>query len=57
MLDPTVAFGQPVLTRLSVSTSVIVDRINAGDYREDLVEDFGATEDELTDAPFFEQAA
>ena len=57
VLDPTVGFGRPVLARLSVSTSVIVDRINAGETETEIAKDYGATEEELMDALAYEQAA
>lgn len=57
MLDPNVSFGRPVLTRLGVSTAVIVDRINAGEDKAELSKDYGATDDELMDALAYERAA
>jgi uncharacterized protein (DUF433 family) len=56
MLDPRVSFGRPVLARLGVSTSVIVDRINAGEKAADLVKDYGATGAEIMDALAYESA-
>lgn len=57
MLDPRVSFGRPVLTRLGVSTAVIVDRINAGEDIADLAKDYGATGEEIMDALAYERAA
>jgi uncharacterized protein (DUF433 family) len=57
MLDPTVAFGRPVLARLGVATSVIVDRINAGEERTELAKDYGASNEEIMDALAYERAA
>jgi uncharacterized protein (DUF433 family) len=57
MLDPRVAFGRPVLTRLGVSTAVIVDRINAGEEKAELSKDYGATDEEIMDALAYERAA
>jgi uncharacterized protein (DUF433 family) len=57
MPDPRVSFGRPVLARLSVSTAVIVDRINAGEEAADLVKDYGATDDEIMDALAYERTA
>jgi uncharacterized protein (DUF433 family) len=57
MLDPTVSFGRPVLVRSGVSTSVIVDRVNAGDSPSDLAADYGATDAEIMDALAYERAA
>jgi uncharacterized protein (DUF433 family) len=57
MLDPTISFGRPVLARLGVTTSVIVDRINAGEEPDAVAKDYGATEDEIMDALAYERAA
>jgi len=57
MLDPTVAFGRPVVARLGVATSVIVDRINAGESPEELASDYGAEPEEIFDALAYERAA
>jgi uncharacterized protein (DUF433 family) len=57
MLDPTVSFGRPVLARLGVKTSVIVDRINAGEEPAAVARDYGATDDEIMDALAYERAA
>jgi uncharacterized protein (DUF433 family) len=57
VLDPIVGFGRPVLARLSVATSVIVDRVNAGETETAIAKDYGATEEELMDALAYERAA
>jgi uncharacterized protein (DUF433 family) len=57
MLDPTVSFGRPVLTRLGVTTAVIVDRINAGEEPADVAKDYGAASEEIMDALAYERAA
>lgn len=57
MLDPTVSFGRPVLARLGITTSVIVDRINAGEQPAAVAKDYGATQDEIMDALAYERAA
>jgi uncharacterized protein (DUF433 family) len=57
MLDPTVSFGRPVLSRLGVTTSVIVDRINAGEGPAEVAQDYGATDEEIMDALAYERAA
>lgn len=57
MLDPTVYFGRPVLSRLGVTTSVIVDRINAGEEPAAIAKDYGATNEEIMDALAYERAA
>jgi uncharacterized protein (DUF433 family) len=57
MIDPQVSFGRPVLSRLGVSTSVIVDRVNAGEDPSEIARDYGATTDEIMDAVAYERAA
>jgi uncharacterized protein (DUF433 family) len=57
MLDPAVSFGRPVLARLGVTTSVIVDRINAGEEPDEVASDYGATSVEIMDALAYERAA
>jgi len=57
MLDPRVSFGRPVLVSVGVSTSVIVDRINAGEEARELARDYGATGEEIMDALAYERAA
>jgi len=57
VIDPRVAFGKPTIERLGVKTSVIVDRVNAGESPEDLAKDYGATRDEIMDALAYERAA
>ena len=57
MIDPTVSFGRPVLSRLGVSTSVIVDRVNAGEEPVEIATDYGATSDEIMDALAYQRAA
>lgn len=57
VIDPHVSFGRPVIARLGVSTSVIVDRVNAGEDPDELAKDYGATTDEIMDALAYERAA
>lgn len=57
MLDPRVAFGRPVLASCGVTTSVIVDRVNAGEEPRALASDYDTTEAEIMDALAYERAA
>lgn len=57
MLDPRVSFGRPVLVSCGVTTSAIVDRINAGEEPKALAADYGTTENEIMDALAYERAA
>ena len=56
-IDPSIAFGRPVVTRKSISTAVIADRIDAGESVEDLAEDYGLEPEEIEEAVLYERAA
>jgi uncharacterized protein (DUF433 family) len=57
VLDPRLSFGRPVLASAGVSTSVIVDRVNAGESADSLAEDYGVGREEIMDALAYERAA
>jgi uncharacterized protein (DUF433 family) len=57
MLDPKVSFGRPVLVSCGVTTSAIVDRINAGEEPKALAKDYDTDETEIMDALAYERAA
>jgi uncharacterized protein (DUF433 family) len=56
-IDPTIAFGRPVLLRVGVSTAAIVDRIDAGETVAELAVDYGLSSDEIEQAIVYERAA
>jgi uncharacterized protein (DUF433 family) len=56
-IDPDLGFGRPVLLRRGVSTRAIVDRIDAGESVQALVEDYGLDLTEVEEAVLYEQAA
>jgi uncharacterized protein (DUF433 family) len=56
-IDPSVAFGRPVLQRVGVSTQVIVDRLDAGEDVNDLAADYGITCADVEQAILYERAA
>ena len=56
-IDPTVRFGRPVLWRVGVSTSIVVDRIDAGEDAESVAADYGIEKNELEAILLFERAA
>lgn len=57
VIDPTLAFGRPIVQSKGVSTSVITARLDAGESIEDLVEDYGISHRELEEAVLYERAA
>lgn len=56
-LNPKVSFGKPIIKSRGIRTSVVVDRIDAGEEPEHVAADFGLTMDEVDEAVFFELAA
>jgi uncharacterized protein (DUF433 family) len=56
-IDPSIAFGRPVLLRAGVSTGAIADRIDAGESVTDLAEDYGLSPAEIEEAVLYERAA
>jgi uncharacterized protein (DUF433 family) len=56
-IDPTVAFGRPVILRKGVTTAVIAERIDAGETEEDLAADYDLTTDDIRQAILYERAA
>jgi uncharacterized protein (DUF433 family) len=56
-IDPTIAFGRPVLSDLGISTAAIVARIDAGESLADVAADYQVNESAITDAVVYERAA
>ena len=56
-IDPTIGFGRPVLIRKGISTSVIADRVDAGETVESLAEDYDLETSEVEMAIVYERAA
>ena len=54
-IDPTVAFGQPMLARAGVKTEVIDSRFNAGDTPADMAADYGVSEEDIHEALRYER--
>jgi uncharacterized protein (DUF433 family) len=57
VIDPSLAFGRPIVQSKGVSTSVIAARLDAGETVEDLVEDYGISPREVEEAVLYERAA
>lgn len=55
-IDPTIAFGRPVLVQHGISTAAIVDRIDAGESPEHIARDYGMTADDVAQAVLYERA-
>ena len=56
-IDPTIAFGRPILLRTGISTIAIAERLDGGESVVDLAEDYGLTESEIEEAVLYERAA
>lgn len=56
-IDPTIAFGRPVVARMGISTAAIAGRIDAGETIDDLAADYDLSVPELEEAVLYERAA
>jgi len=56
-IDPRISYGRPMIARKGVSTSILTERLNAGDSIHDLAADYDLQEDEVEEAIVYEQAA
>lgn len=56
-IDPSIAFGRPVIAARGVTTGTIAERIDAGETAGDLAVDYDLTEREIEEAVLFERAA
>ncbi|MGI9179025.1 MAG: DUF433 domain-containing protein [Longimicrobiaceae bacterium] len=57
VIDPTLAFGRPILESKGISTSTIAARLDAGESVADLVDDYGIEPKEVEEAVLYERAA
>lgn len=57
VIDPRIAFGRPVVERKAISTSAIVDRVDAGESVEDVAADYDLRPAEVEQAIVYERAA
>ena len=57
VIDPRIAFGRPVLLRKGVSTSAIVERVDAGESVNDIAADYDLVRSEIEQAIVYERAA
>ena len=57
VIDPRIAFGRPVIERKCISTSVIVERIDAGEAVEEIAADYELNVPEIEQAIVYERAA
>src|SRR3990172_1827682 len=57
VIDPCIAFGRPVVERKAISTSAIVERVDAGETVEDVAADYDLRPAEVEQAIIYELAA
>jgi uncharacterized protein (DUF433 family) len=57
VIDPRLAFGRPVVARKGISTSAIVDRVDAGESVEEIAADYELGPSEIEQAIVYERAA
>ena len=57
VIDPSIAFGRPVVVRAGVSTGAIAERIDAGESVDALAEDYDLKPEEIEEAVLYEHAA
>jgi uncharacterized protein (DUF433 family) len=57
VIDARIAFGRPVVARKGVSTSVIAERLDAGESVEDVAADYDLGAPEIEQAVLYERAA
>lgn len=57
LLSPFVSFGHPVVTGAGVSTSAIVNRVDAGESVRAVAADYGIEASQVEDAILYERAA
>ncbi len=56
-IDPTIAFGRPVVLSRGVTTATIAERIDAGESVEDVAADYDLTPADIEQAIVYERAA
>lgn len=57
VIDPQISFGRPYISGKGVRTSTIVERLDAGESREDVASDYGLEDFEIDEAILYERAA
>jgi uncharacterized protein (DUF433 family) len=55
VIDPSIAFGRPIVALAGVRTEVIRDRFSAGDSPADMAKDYGVSSDQILEAIRYEQ--
>lgn len=56
-IDPTIAFGRPIIVSAGVTTQAIADRIDAGEAIDEIAADYGLKPNDVEQAVLYERAA
>lgn len=57
VIDPFISFGRPLINSKKISTSVIADRVDAGESVESVADDYSLEQPEVMEALVYERAA
>lgn len=57
VIDPSIAFGRPVVASRSIATSTIAERVDAGESVSDIAADYDLKPSEIEQAVVYERAA
>jgi uncharacterized protein (DUF433 family) len=57
VIDPTIAYGRPVIAKHGVPVEVVANRINGGESLDTLARDYGLEQDEIKTALAYSRAA
>lgn len=57
LVSPFISFGEPVIKRVGVSISAIAERVDVGEDKNVIMEDYGLREDEFNEAVLYQTAA
>lgn len=56
-IDPTIAFGRPIIARAGISTAAIAGRLDANEPASEVAADYDLTIEEVEQAALYERAA
>ena len=57
MVSPFIAFGRPIVQRRGITTAAVATRLNEGESKEFIMDDYRLHEDEFEEAILYEAAA
>lgn len=57
VIDPTMAFGRPIIVKRGISTAAVAGRVDAGESVQEIAADYGLDINEIEEALIYELAA